>query len=244
LKGKHISTTFPTSKQTFTAHIDNTAADLMDAADINDPQDTVVALEDAVGYGTTPGVSPAGFVIPNAKMVRWKNATNAADANITEDANDDLIYTVSTGDKHSFVVNTTEVFSLTATSFPTAYVPTVVGGTSAGTPTYTVQKGEYSQIGKMVFFSARVSYSAHDGTGDLRFSLPVTAGTYDGFTYELVCRITEANLLDQAMWITASIATGGSFMTLQITRDSTGASQVQIINENTLINITGFYKVA
>ena len=169
---------------------------------------------------------------PTRDMSNWNAIRAVVNGNL-----DDSNIAASAG----IDISKTDLGTYTA---PTAYTPTVVGGTSAGTPTYTLQKGEYGQIGKMVFFSARVSYSAHDGTGDLRFSLPVTAGTYDGFTYELVCRITEANLLDQAMWITASVATGGTFMTLQITRDSTAASQVQIINETTLINITGFYKVA
>lgn len=50
-----MATTFPTSKQTFTQHVDQSASDLMDAADINDVQDTVTALEDDLGYGSTRG---------------------------------------------------------------------------------------------------------------------------------------------------------------------------------------------
>ena len=48
-----MSTTYPTSKQVFTDHVDNDAGDFVDAADVNDVHDTVEGLEDACGYGTT-----------------------------------------------------------------------------------------------------------------------------------------------------------------------------------------------
>lgn len=103
-----MSTTYPTSKQSFTSHTDNTASDLMDSADINDPQDTVAALEDAVGYGSTAGVSPAGILVPNTKKYAHKNAAGTTDASISEDASDNLIVNVATGKKVSFTVNSVE----------------------------------------------------------------------------------------------------------------------------------------
>lgn len=55
------------------------------------------------------------------------------------------------------------------------YTPTYVGGTSAGTTTYTSQTGVYRQVGNMVFFSAKVVWTAANGTGNARISLPSTA---------------------------------------------------------------------
>jgi hypothetical protein len=62
----------------------------------------------------------------------------------------------------------------TASATPT-YTPTYVGGTSAGSTTYTSQTGVYRQVGDMVFFSAKVVWTAASGTGNARVSLPSTA---------------------------------------------------------------------
>ena len=57
-----------------------------------------------------------------------------------------------------------------------AFTPIVLGSTSAGTGTYSTQNGTYTRIGNRVFFNAYVSWSAHTGTGFLRFGgLPFTA---------------------------------------------------------------------
>jgi hypothetical protein len=61
------------------------------------------------------------------------------------------------------------------TSATPTYTPTYVGGTSAGTTTYTSQTGVYRQIGNIVFFSAKVVWTAASGTGNARVSLPSTA---------------------------------------------------------------------
>jgi len=56
------------------------------------------------------------------------------------------------------------------------WTPTVSGSTSAGTGTYSAQVGRYVRIGKLVTATAQIIWSAHTGTGDLRFSgLPFTS---------------------------------------------------------------------
>ena len=55
-------------------------------------------------------------------------------------------------------------------SFPTfqgTFTPTVVGSTSAGTATYTIQDGLYQIAGKILTYTLRVQYSGHTGTGDM-----------------------------------------------------------------------------
>ncbi len=49
----------------------------------------------------------------------------------------------------------------------TAWTPVVVGSTVAGVGTYTTQLGEYSRIGKVVFFECSLTWTAHTGTGNL-----------------------------------------------------------------------------
>jgi hypothetical protein len=54
------------------------------------------------------------------------------------------------------------------------YSPVLSGGTTAGTTTYTVQAGSYTQIGKRVFVDVDIQYTAMTGTGAMHISLPTT----------------------------------------------------------------------
>ncbi len=45
--------------------------------------------------------------------------------------------------------------------------PTIFGGTTPGTATYTAQYGVYSRIGNMVFVQINLEWSGHTGTGDM-----------------------------------------------------------------------------
>ncbi|MBO9624177.1 MAG: hypothetical protein J7500_15825 [Sphingomonas sp.] len=49
-----------------------------------------------------------------------------------------------------------------------SWTPTIIGSTTAGTATYTTQRGHYSVSGRMVSFMAEIVWSGHTGTGDLR----------------------------------------------------------------------------
>jgi len=73
------------------------------------------------------------------------------------------------------------------------FTPTVIGGTTAGTATYTVQNGRYTKIGRLVFVELYVNWSAGTGTGDLWIGgLPFNvagSSTYPGAT------ISRANTL-------------------------------------------------
>ena len=55
------------------------------------------------------------------------------------------------------------------------FTPTVIGLTTAGTGTYSVQFGRYIKVGKLVTAFVRLTWSAHNGTGNLAFDgLPFT----------------------------------------------------------------------
>ena len=55
------------------------------------------------------------------------------------------------------------------------WTPTVVGTSSAGTATYSLQSGTYVKIGKMVTVNALLDYSSGTGTGNLQIAgLPFT----------------------------------------------------------------------
>lgn len=76
------------------------------------------------------------------------------------------------------------------------YTPTYLGGTTAGTTTYTTQAGFYVRIGKVVFFTATVVWTAATGTGNAQVSLPFTAenGTNEAWSaYARSINVTFAN---------------------------------------------------
>jgi len=54
------------------------------------------------------------------------------------------------------------------------WTPTVIGGASAGTGTYTTQAGKYTIVGNTVFISVYLVWTGHTGTGTMIFELPFT----------------------------------------------------------------------
>lgn len=56
------------------------------------------------------------------------------------------------------------------------FTPTIVGTTTAGTGTYTIQVGRHTKIGRSVNIQFRVAWTAHTGTGNMTIGgLPFTA---------------------------------------------------------------------
>jgi hypothetical protein len=55
------------------------------------------------------------------------------------------------------------------------FTPTIIGVTTAGTATYSVQVGTYTRIGNRVLFQVYVAWTLHTGTGNMRIAgLPFT----------------------------------------------------------------------
>jgi hypothetical protein len=51
-----------------------------------------------------------------------------------------------------------------------AFSPTIIGGTTAGTGTYTFASGSYTRVGNRVQFECEITWTAHTGTGNLLLS--------------------------------------------------------------------------
>ena len=67
------------------------------------------------------------------------------------------------------------------------WTPVIRGTTSPGVGTYTEQVGKYTRIGKRVFFTCNLDWTAHTGTGAMRlgglpFNVENTGGTSTIFT--------------------------------------------------------------
>ena len=59
------------------------------------------------------------------------------------------------------------------------WTPVIIGETTAGTGTYTTQVGSYTKIGRFVFLSCTVAWTAHTGTGNMSITgLPFTVGAF------------------------------------------------------------------
>lgn len=76
------------------------------------------------------------------------------------------------------------------------YTPTYLGGSTAGTTTYTTQAGFYTRIGRVVFFNGRIVWTNATGTGAAIVSLPLTSQNTTDMRYAIALRgngVTFAN---------------------------------------------------
>jgi hypothetical protein len=123
------------------------------------------------------------------------------------------------------------------------WTPIIIGSTTAGTGTYTLQSGNYTRIGNLVFLSGRVTWTAHTGTGNMLLgTLPFTSRNI-------------SNYISDAVINTANVTTPAGVISVigEIPANSTRVSILASRNNNTnlsfamdatgTIDITGFYEV-
>lgn len=73
----------------------------------------------------------------------------------------------------------------------TTWTPTLTGGGTAGTTTYTNQDGWYTKIGSIVHLWGHIKITAATGTGDARIgALPFTANSTSNFNSQGSCLIS------------------------------------------------------
>jgi hypothetical protein len=102
------------------------------------------------------------------------------------------------------------------------FTPTINGSTTAGTGTYTIQSGRYTKIGRQVYCAGTVSWSAHDGTGNMRiaglpFSSVNVTELWNAATFSYVSGITQgantfllgANATSTSLITLYQVAVGG-----------------------------------
>ena len=121
------------------------------------------------------------------------------------------------------------------------WTPRIDGNTTAGTGTYTNQKGTYVKIGSLVMAKGYVTWSAHTGTGFMRvaglpFSSSSTTNTYSSGTIymDAATTITAGAVLQiylgtsSASAITAFYTSGGASVTTT-TMSNSGGFMVNIV---------------
>jgi hypothetical protein len=122
------------------------------------------------------------------------------------------------------------------------FTPVIAGQLTAGTGTYTTQVGTYTKIGRVVYVSVNLAWSAHTGTGDMQVNgLPFTVNSttqsqMSNGTYDLA--LTALNML------LARAQTSGTFIKLLQSPVGGGAwNGVPMDTSVTVLEITGFYTV-
>jgi len=120
------------------------------------------------------------------------------------------------------------------------FTPTIVGGTTAGTGTYTVQSGIYQKIGNRVHFSLSIAWTAHTGTGNMLIGgLPHTPA----LTEVAVCAVEPDGLTYAGDFVNALIV--GSVNQFRVRTGATGATVAAVpIDTSAAIKVSGSYLAA
>jgi hypothetical protein len=94
------------------------------------------------------------------------------------------------------------------------WTPEITGGTTAGTATYSVQVGRYTKTGNRVAFSLTLNYTAFDGTGQVRISLPFASNNTTNALHAASFRVS-GYTLSASNVLTGSIAANVSYIQLE-----------------------------
>jgi hypothetical protein len=122
------------------------------------------------------------------------------------------------------------------------FTPAIIGTSTAGTGTYSQQLGVYTKIGRQVFFTITITWSAHTGTGNIGASgLPFTSANT---SYIQLFTTAADNLTTAASSILGSSATANTADVTLFTFPVGGGSSAAIsIDTAATLYITGAYHV-
>lgn len=106
-----------------------------------------------------------------------------------------------------------------------AFTPTIIGSTSAGTGTYTLQSGWHSKIGNMVFAAIEITWTNHTGTGDLWIgNLPFTVRNSANYSPEGIVNTQNMTLPGGANRTAIGSAAAGTTHLIVVVAVSGGAN--------------------
>ena len=123
------------------------------------------------------------------------------------------------------------------------FTPTVIGTTTAGTGTYSVQVGRYQLIGNRVYFNLTLIWSAHTGTGNMFVSgLPYTSANITNASSP--CSIVSDSIsMTAGNYMTGAIL--GNTKNISLYQTPTGGGALNLIPIDTAggVYISGSYEV-
>jgi hypothetical protein len=120
------------------------------------------------------------------------------------------------------------------------WTPTAVGGTSAGTTTYSGRTGNYTKVGNIVTANGYIAISAMTGTGNLLFSLPFTANnSYNGMGAVATYNLDWPQAGSLVFWAVA----GSAYGRIHVSADNTTDAITQTENASWEATFTVTYQV-
>jgi len=123
------------------------------------------------------------------------------------------------------------------------FTPTIVGGTTAGTGSYSVQTGFYTKIGDTIHVQIRISWSAHTGTGNLQIGgLPYSASTTANQFSAFNPRIGNILFSSAFEYSIGLVLVGTDLIRIDLIRDNDLPVQQSMVASGEII-ISGTYKV-
>jgi len=201
----------------------------------------------AIAIGNNAGSSnqTAGSICLNASGLTLNPAVAGFFVNpIRADATEQLPL------QYNSTTNEVSNFSWTDLLTPTSYNPILQssGGSNLNSGNYSVRKGYYIQLGKIVWFEVRIQISGKGGLGsageDIRITLPITASSLTDLTQSLnIGNIVQTNTNIVSAF--ANIPSGGQgYVVFPIkTTASTGTTNCAVgnISSSFQIRFGGFY---
>jgi hypothetical protein len=111
------------------------------------------------------------------------------------------------------------------------YSPTLQGGTTGGTTTYTTQEGEWIRLGSVIHVWGRLVWTAVTGTGSARILLPVANAN--------LARATGSLFMDSVTFTTTSpemiIIAGNSYFEMYSPASNAASNILNIEAAGTLV---------
>lgn len=104
------------------------------------------------------------------------------------------------------------------------WTPTYLGGTTAGTTTYSFRAGYWTRLGNIIIAAGQINWSAATGTGEARISLPVTGAVSNIAGNAWISGVTFANSTPLALF-QPSI---GTYFVLDSPLTNAGNTRVQV----------------
>ena len=123
------------------------------------------------------------------------------------------------------------------------FTPTIVGSTTAGTGTYTIQSGKYVIVGKIIYVSIRLGWSAHTGAGGMKLAgLPNTSNS-DYANLGVVYR--DGLTVSSGKTVNVSVVPNTNYANiLEISTGTDLASLLALDTAVTDLSISGCYQIA
>jgi hypothetical protein len=127
------------------------------------------------------------------------------------------------------------------------WTPTIIGGTSAGTGTYSQQDGVYTKVGNLVTVSCYLAFTAHTGSGHMKVNGLPFAGV--GSSLDFQAGATQAQYINagtSATQLSASVVTTASNISLYgfVNNAAKVATQVNASASGSQLAITLTYRTS